>query len=93
MDQIIGIHGGDEGFHRFTHQIVFPVAIQLFFLAEKPAKQVPIAMAKCCPHCGKHFAEMPAREDAESVTSRGSTLTVVGTPVVSSLHLQDIPGD
>jgi len=24
---------------------------------------VPIAMAKCCPHCGKHFAEMPARED------------------------------
>lgn len=24
---------------------------------------VPIAVAKCCPHCGKHFAEMPPRED------------------------------
>jgi len=23
---------------------------------------VPIAVAKCCPHCGKHFAEMPGPE-------------------------------
>ena len=58
---------------------MLPVAIKgsPCFWYKKSAKQVPIAMAKCCPHCGKHFAEMPAREDAESVTSGGFARTVV----------------
>ena len=30
--------------------------------AKTTAFEVPLAVAKCCPHCGKHFADMPNSE-------------------------------